>query len=237
MISFIIVNRNGKDLDKAIDNIQKVYNDYEKEIIVVQQEDDEPFKRGQLFNIGVSFSNGEYIALSDNDMFHLRKVNWIDIYETYKKPIVGFKYITQVDYNNGNVKQLRTDLCTAGFGGFNFMKKNDFIEANGFSNLYMGWGAEDAEFFERFNDYIRLPQNLGHLIHPSRADANNYHTKVNRDIYYHHKHNKLDDGLKQTRFNLVEKVEKNNCIFIKVNNINVDENFAYKELLNKHFIK
>lgn len=46
LVSFIIPNRGGKDLDKVIQNINEVYSDMNKEIIIVEQCDNIPFMRG-----------------------------------------------------------------------------------------------------------------------------------------------------------------------------------------------
>lgn len=234
LVSFIIPNRGGKDLDKVIKNINDTYSDMNKEIIVVEQCDDKPFMRGQLFNIGVKYSNGKYLALSDNDIYHLRKVDWIGLYETSKKPIIGFKYISQVTLQNGKPVITSTENCEVGYGGFNFMSKEDFLTANGFSNLMIGWGAEDNELFYRFPSYMRLPQNLGHLTHPKRANSNPKHTAINRKIWYNHLTDKRFDGYNETVFTEVEK-QISDRLTIRVNNITVPKNFKFMSLLNEHY--
>jgi len=234
-VSFIIPNRGGKDLDKVIQNINDVYSDVSKEIIVVEQCDERPFMRGQLFNIGVKYATGKYLALTDNDIYHLRKVPWIEIYETIKKPLIGFKYISQVTLKDGTPIITSTANCEVGFGGFNFLSKEDFINANGFSNLMIGWGAEDNEFFYRFKDYVRIPQNLGHLTHPRRVNTNPRNTELNRDIWYNHRTNKNDDGFNETTFNLISSSRNENVLYLKVDKISVIEGFKFKELLGRHF--
>jgi len=235
MVSFIIPNRGGKDLDKVIHNINDVYSDMDKEIIVVEQCDDKPFMRGQLFNIGVKYAKGKYLALTDNDIYHLRKVPWIEVYEILKQPIIGFKYISQVTLQDGKPIITSTENCEVGFGGFNFLSKEDFLTANGFSNLMVGWGAEDNEFFYRFPQYTRLPQNLGHLTHPRRVNANPKNTELNRDIWYNHRTNKNDDGYNETTYHLIASENKGNLTYIKVDNISVIENFKFNTLLMRHF--
>ena len=237
-ISFIIPNRGGKDLDKVIKNINTVYSSYNKEIIIVEQTDNRPFMRGQLFNIGVKFSSFNYIALTDNDIWHLRQLPLFDIYNLNKCPIVCFKWISQLDYNNGNVKIIKTEERPQGFGAFTFLTKTDFINVNGFSNLYIGWGCEDIDFIERFTKYIRVPQNLGHLQHPKRANINEKNTNLNRQFYFDkkkHPRNIKEDGFFQTDYYLVDEIRDNNIITIKVENITVKDNYKYLNLLNKHF--
>jgi len=235
LVTFIIPNRGGKDLDKVIQNINTVYSDMTKEIIVVEQCDENPFMRGQLFNIGVRFANGKYLALSDNDIYHLRKVPWIELYEIAQQPIIGFKYISQVTLKDGAPVITSTENCEVGFGGFNFLSKSDFIDANGFSNLMIGWGAEDNEFFHRFSEYIRVPQNLGHLTHPRRVNTNPKNTALNRDVWYNHRTNKDDDGFRETTFHLISSKVEENVTYLKVDAISVVDGFKFKSLLERHF--
>jgi len=236
LVSFIFVNRGGKNLMDAIRNIQQVYSDYNKEILVIEQADDKPFLRGQLFNIGVKLAKGKYIALSDNDMYHLRKVPWIDIYEDYQKPLIGFKYISQIRLENGKPIITSTAECPTGFGGFNFMKKTDFENFNGFSNLFVGWGFEDNTYALRF-DYVRVPQNLGHISHPHRVFNNPRNHDYNYELYQNAKTRDAKlDGYNQTTYNLVseEKLDDETKL-IKVNEISVCDGFAYQEILDKQY--
>lgn len=235
-VTFIFVNRNGANLWDAIHNVQSLYSDYTQDIIVVEQADALPFLRGQLFNIGVRYATGEYIALSDNDMFHLNKVPWIDIYDKVRCPLIGFKYISQVTLNNGRPTITSINECPTGFGGFNFMKKTDFISFNGFSNLFVGWGFEDNAYSKRFK-YLRIPNNLGHITHPIR----NYIYSKNREYNMHllntvNARNSILDGYHQTRYNVVSDNTLNgNVRVIKVNHITVCDNFKYIDELNHHY--
>lgn len=235
LVSFIFVNRGGKNLQDAIRNIKEVYADVNKEIIVIEQDDNLPFMRGQLFNIGVKYANGKYIALSDNDMFHLRKVDWIDIYETVKKPLIGFKWISQIKLNNGKAIITETKECPTGFGGFNFMTKNDFISFNGFSNLFIGWGYEDNFYSNRFS-YIRIPQNLGHITHPTNQKTHLKNILFNKEIKEKHikEINPKMDGYLQTTYTLVSDKIVNTVRYIKVKNISVIDEFQYKSFIKKH---
>ena len=236
VVSFIFVNRGGLNLADAIRNIQQTYSDYIKEIIVVEQADELPFMRGQLFNIGVKYSQGKYIALSDNDMFHLRKVPWIAAYECYKKPLIGFTYISQVTLNNGVPTITKTEPCPTGFGGFNFMQRSDFIGFNGFSNLFVGWGFEDNAYSLRF-DYFRVPQDLGHITHPIRNYAYPKNREYNMELWKTagNRDAKLD-GIKQTTYNIIsDNVSDDGVRFIQVNGITVCDGFVYMNELNKHY--
>lgn len=236
LVSFIFVNRGGKNLIDAIENIKKVYSDYNKEIIVVEQADNMPFMRGQLFNIGVKFAKGDYIALSDNDIYHLRKVDWIDIYDTFQQPIIGWQWISQVTLVNGIAKVTSTNECKTGRGAFNFMRKSDFIESNGFSNLFVGYGAEDIEYARRLK-FMRVPQNLGHITHPSHRNNFPKNLEYNRKIADSIS-KKIDpklDGFEQTQFRIISDNNDNGYRIIKVTDITVTPDYKYKDILKVHY--
>ena len=236
LTTFIIINRGGKNLIDCIKSIKDTYTEMNKEIIVIEQADNLPFLRGQLFNIGVKLATGNYIALSDNDIFHLRKVDWIDIYDLVKKPLIGFKYISQITLKDDKPIITKTYECPTGFGAFNFMKKTDFVNFNGFSNLFVGWGYEDNEYSSRFN-YVRVPQNLGHITHPTHINNNVLNTQLNERLSKTNKtrDSKLD-GYAQTTFNIVsEEIIMDDVKLIKVNNISVCDGFAYKDILDKQY--
>ena len=99
----------------------------------------------------------------------------------------------------------------------------------------IGWGAEDNEFFYRFPQYTRLPQNLGHLTHPRRVNTNPKNTALNRDIWYNHRTDKNDDGYNETTFHLISSDINENFTYIKVNKISVIDSFKFKTILERHF--
>lgn len=237
VVSFLIPNRGGKDLPIVINNINTVYAKLNKEIIVIQQEDDLPFMRGQLYNIGVKFCTGAFVALTDNDIYHLRELPLIHLYSIFKRPLICFKYISQITLKNNKPVITKNQLMLNGMGAFNFMKKTDFIRANGFSNLYIGWGNEDWEFMRRFNNqYIRIPQNLGHLTHPWRANLNPKNTELNRKLFREFSNRDFTkDGIKQTTYNLISDEMHDTHRTIKVSGISTTPGFEYQSIIEEHF--
>jgi hypothetical protein len=236
VVSFIIPNRNGKDLNNTINNINTVYAALNKEIIVVNQNDDRPFMRGQCYNIGAQYSTGAFLALTDNDIYHLRCLPLFKIYSAYKRPIIGFEAITQLTLDKGTPIYGVTERRPLGFGAFTFLSKTDFTNANGFSNLYIGWGAEDRDFISRFENYIRVPQNLGHLTHPKRINTNIRNTELNHEfLKTAPARNKLLDGMKQTRWTEDSVSRDGNILNVHVSSITVCDSFTYNELLEKHY--
>ena len=79
-ITFIIPNRGGKHIDFVINQLKKFYPD-EKYLVVIQ-EDNEPFKRGPIFNVSYNYVNTEYLCFIDNDIFFK---NYVDLIGIYKK--------------------------------------------------------------------------------------------------------------------------------------------------------
>ena len=230
--SFIIVNRGGKDLPIVIENIERTYNDMDKEILVINQGDELPFLRGQLFNIGVKYATGHFIALQDNDIYHLRKVPWIQAYTAKQIPLIGFKAISQVTITNGMPNITSTEWCLGGFGGFNFMQRKDFITFNGFSNLFVGWGFEDNEYSLRFK-CERVPQNLGHLTHPRRMYLYKKNRDFNLELYHSAKQRDFSlDGYQQTVYKELSQTSHGQVKYITVSDITVTNHFKYKDLLD-----
>ena len=81
-ITFIIPNRGGKHIDFVIKQLKLFYPD-EKYMVIIQ-EDNEPFKRGQLFNISYKYTDTEYLCFIDNDIFFK---NFVDLIKIYKDKI------------------------------------------------------------------------------------------------------------------------------------------------------
>lgn len=239
-ITFIICNRGGDKLFYCIDKINDLYP-YSK-FIVVNQDDDLPFMRGQLFNIGVKFSTTKYVCLIDNDIFFN---DYIDLISLYNESNVGmlqpFDSLQQVTIKNNEIIYNETNKIIEGAkGGITFMTKENFIDCNGFSNLMVGWGFEDNEFYIRNkykHGYIRTSNVCNHITHKRRVNANQKNTALNRE-YIHNRSIIKDtlDGYKQTTFNLVYDINLNEYIrYIVVNNISVCDDYQYKDLLSKHY--
>lgn len=239
IVSFIIPNRGGTHLQDVIDNINMIFNEYEKEIIIITQCDDELFKKGQLYNIGIKKSCGKWVVMCDNDIINFEK---IDLFGEYKKngckPYLGFTYITQIEIlGENNYKRGEKKLNKIGAGAFLFGNKNDFLKVNGFSNLYKGWGCEDNEISCRLcnnnktNPTLKhLPRELGHITHPKRRDDDIF--KQNLNIFYNRKNRKIEnDGIKQTTFDVISDIVTNGIRYIDVINIGVVDDFKYKNLL------
>ena len=140
-VTFIIVDRGGKEINRVIDNFKQTFESYFSGVyfIIVEQDDDLPFKRGQLYNIGVRYVDTEWIGLIDNDIINIEQFNPIEKYEELGGPFIAFDKIVQCKVQNEKIEQIEEPkLRPYGFGAFNFMKTEDFKNVNGFSNLCIG---------------------------------------------------------------------------------------------------
>jgi hypothetical protein len=103
-------------------------------ILIIEQENGKPFNRGYLLNIGVNESdkNCKYIFTHDIDINPYKKFI-LDLYckELKKNDILGI-----------------FTSCSS-LGGICKYNKSDFIDINGYSNKFWGWGAEDRDIYNR----------------------------------------------------------------------------------------
>lgn len=106
------------------------------DIIVVNQADNngvrKPFNRAKLLNVGFDYvkDKSDYVCFHDIDMIPAN---------------VDYSYPDKPYHLAVNVPQ-----ASAGYyGGVNLFNKEDFININGFSNEYWGWGGEDDDLLNR----------------------------------------------------------------------------------------
>lgn len=233
-VTFIMINRGGQHIQKVINNFKNTFNSCFSKInfIIVQQDDNTPFKRAQLINIGVKFSNSEYIGIIDNDIINLDKFNPIEIYNIFKHGYVAFDKISQLDENN---KIIVTEPRLSGFGAFNFMKREDFINVNGETNLCAGWGIEDNIFQFKYN-FNRYKHTLGHIYHKKRMNDCPKLTDFNKTILTKYQNKQIDylkDGYYQLLFNINSISNNGDICYINVSNISVVPDFKYLDLYKK----
>lgn len=230
-VTFIIPNRGGQYIDVVIKNFQNTFSEYFNNIqfIVIEQCDNEPFKKGQLYNIANQFVNTKYIGLIDNDAYNINKFNPVEVYNNLNSPYIAFDKVSQIKLIEGGYTILKTDERLYGFGLFVFMKTIDFKNANGFSNLCFGWGSEDNILATRI-DFMRYINSVGHIAHEKRNNLYPELSANNRKILYKQTKMIIDkklDGYNQTTYSKVYDKSENNVRYIGVDNIGVCKNFAY----------
>lgn len=100
-------------------------------IYILNQNNDEPFNKGLLYNIGVKLLENEdkkYLCFHDVDIVPKKGTNY---------------YIP----DSREVNHLYGYLQT--LGGIFTINYDDYIRVNGFSNRYDNWGYEDNDFLRR----------------------------------------------------------------------------------------
>ena len=136
--------------------------DINYEIIVVEQEDNKPFNRAKLMNIGAlhAAQDVDYFVFHDVDLLP-ENINYRYTNHTQK----CFTYIKE----NDNYKKYAPQI----FGGATLVPKNIFLNINGFSNNYWQWGKEDDDFLLRhlFKGLIPLYNTKGKFISLPHASS------------------------------------------------------------------
>lgn len=158
--SVIICYRNREEhLQILAPRLREVFGD-KAEIIVVEQDNDNRFLRGQLFNAGAKYAKGDILIFHDVDHYP-ENVDY-DLPDGIDM-LLPLKYVFFVD--NKKLKELPELLIPSGYrhfkygvdddfyGGVEIFRRDAFFEINGFNSLYHGWGLEDADLRERVNHY------------------------------------------------------------------------------------
>jgi len=132
-------------------------------IYVIEQGDDKLFNRGKLLNVGYDLAKGDcdYICFHD--------VDYIPVDADYSKPELPTRLIWK-----GLSK--KEDYVWF-FGAVVLFPKDIFVQVNGFSNGYQGWGFEDTDLHTRLVScgisIERRDQEFKPLRHaPSEVDIN-----------------------------------------------------------------
>lgn len=103
-------------------------------IFIIEQDDSKPFNRAKLFNIGASIAmklDYPCLVLQDVDLMPMRLGN---IYACSKRP----------RHMSSSLDLFRYNLPYYGlFGGAVAISSETFLNVNGFSNMFQGWGGED----------------------------------------------------------------------------------------------
>ncbi len=178
------------------------------EIIVVEQDDDELFNRGLLFNFGVKYINQKELNINKIFLcFH--DVDIIPIEETnYYKP------------DNNMVNHLYGYRFS--LGGIILCNFEDYIKINGFSNMYCGWGYEDNDlqrrvssknlninrnfFCERHDEYCFKELDLDK--YSSLKKMSEKGTKINQKIFEENNNSTLDGINKLNDFEKYINIQK-----------------------------
>ena len=160
--SIIIPYRNREmhlrvNVPRLFDFFTKLNVDFE--IIVAEQYDSNPFCRGQLFNEGAKVASGDVLIFHDVDHYPTDAINYTVFNTDVFLPITKVIYVDdnlqpkQLQDVPGGYRHFKDGVDSNFFGGVSIFKKEKFFEINGFSNVYVGWGLEDADLRERVLHY------------------------------------------------------------------------------------
>ena len=225
LVSFIICLNHKRDgfLQDCIDNIGRVFASENKEIIVVKQFDNEEFKRGQLFNLGFSASNGSVCVFQDVD---IRYMEYLDIVRTAHelgRPFIPWDRVAQLVESDGLQRIHAAEYRPCGFGAVNVFTRKQFEGVNGFSNLYCGWGCEDNEMHLRAQ-FVKITGTIGHVQHPRETPKGNRNREILRS---YPNRDKMQDGLLQTRATLISSRESEGVTVLEFSNISAGGDFNH----------
>ena len=150
--TIVIPNRDGKVLDFVIRKMKSIYKN--SQFLVITQEDDKVFMKGQLLNIAARLVSTKYIMFLDNDMFLNEYIDLEKIYNENSCVVYQpFTHIAQVYLDSNEEYQvLYTDRRSfyqynelqnfntgVSCGGCIFMSVENFKKYYDYSNLYLGW--------------------------------------------------------------------------------------------------
>jgi ribA/ribD-fused uncharacterized protein len=109
-------------------------------IVVEQYDDDKPFNRGALLNLGISESSSPLICLHDVDLLPDDEIlrAYLDVLPRNTVRHIG--------------RAWRRYDSDSYLGGILMMWREDYIRINGFPNDFWGWGGEDDLLRDRIQD-------------------------------------------------------------------------------------
>lgn len=235
-ISFIVPyspNRKGHMIN-LLYNLDKYYSNYE--LILCEQGNEGPFKRGQLRNLGYKHSSGEVVMFMDVDYRLPSMIPFIEYIERYDRPILYWNKLIYVDEpEQGEFTNQENILGYAARGGMAFGRAQ-YEKFGGYSNLTLDWGYMD-EILGNRSAPKRLDGKLYHVRHAPEDshDMNDPSSRYNSALRStDHKRDPDFDGYRQTIATAIEvpSTHSNLKHFI-FSNITVPDDFKYMNILNR----
>lgn len=228
-INFLVSYRDREEvLSGFVKSVQKFYP--LSKIIIAEQCDDKPFLQGQLLNLCFQNSVGDILVFMDVDIRFKEKLNIPKFVKMIDHPFIAYNDLWHCD-NNGRILGVRKG-CAGAFGGCCVFTRKQFQDSGGYSNLIVGWGADDSILNERVGGFERLIQIMLHVKHTRLKRDDTYAGNVH--IYETDKNrNKHLDGFRQTTARLLREHINGNVLHLRFDNIGVTPDFAYPELVRE----
>jgi len=241
MISFLVPYRDREEhLANLTINLKSHYHDCE--IIIGEQADDTPFKKGQLLNVLSRYATNDLLVFVDVDCRIIDKIHFQKLMDEFKVPYLPWFYRQEYEEHGPNsFEKLKGErYSNGGWGGICCFSKQQYKDSCGCSNLCSGWGAEDSIMFLR-TDHRRIKNDLVHIKHRSRPlefNRDNNKSKAvkhNRSIWKMTQKKTIDpteDGIDQTIAEVSEVCSTlPNTRHLKISNFSVPQNYKYRNLL------
>lgn len=158
-------------INQQEDFISYISKDYPEANIILIDQTNKQFLKGQCYNIASLLVNEGILCFWDIDI-KIKEILPIEEIMKVNKSIYPYTTLKETDNN------IIRNNCS---GGIYFITKKRYIEINGHSNLYKGYGYEDNEIRWRLQPIGRLKYVAYHSTHPKRINEEEY--KVNSMIF------------------------------------------------------
>jgi len=184
-------------------------------IVIVEQNNDKPFNRAKLLNVGFIENKQEnnYFCFHDIDMLPTDNncdYSFVDGVCKLSYFVSQFNFIPRPDNE---------------LGGVTLINNENFIKVNGYSNEYWGWGVEDEDFAYRCKikniQFLIRKGKYFSLFHKPNGDTYgdlaSVETIKNREYFKNlKKENIFESGLSNIEYNMLEKINKPNYTLLRV---------------------
>lgn len=237
--SIIICYRNRENhLEVNVPRLHQYFTDLgvDFEIIVAEQYDSNPFCRGQLFNEGAKAATGDVLIFHDVDHYPTDGTNYTQFTTDVFLPLTKVIYVDKnlvpkpLEKVPGGYRHFKDGVDSNFFGGVMIIKKEKFFEINGFCNVYVGWGLEDADIRERvlyYNLSVERAQNntFFALDHPDSGPPPGDENFHNNMVAFEFRNQLLKYGVKSQLADVEEVPAPMNGInkWLRVTNFAVNE--------------
>lgn len=186
-------------------------------LIISEQDQSFKFNKGILFNLGFlsSYQICDYFIFHDIDLFPMALTN------TYSYPTIPTHLVSKI----GSWEQFQGDMV----GGAISLNLEDFVQSNGFSNYFWGWGYEDNDYYYRIIHsglpVFRLPPEIGAYLHPNHQHGeiddllNRPQTKIAEHYYKYCKNYPyiyLEDGLNSINASVISVLRNETDNYTKI---------------------